>query len=227
MRRADRLFQIIQFLRTRRLTTARWLSEKLEVSERTIYRDIQDLIKSGVPVDGEAGVGYILRKEYDLPPIMLDLGELTSLVIGAKMASSLGGNIKQNAEKALSKLNSILPAKRQNDMTNIQVYAPFVENRYGTMIDLFNHAIHKKRMLSIQYQKPQDNLAENRTIYPLGLFFWNDRWTMVGWCLLRNSFRHFRLDRIGEYMLLDDTFTLSKEQNLETFFSLVIPKPKY
>lgn len=223
MRRADRLFQIIQFLRSRRLTTASWLAEKLEVSERTIYRDMQDLISTGVPIDSEADIGYVLHKDYDLPPIMFDLDELTSLVIGARMAISLGGKTKANAEKALSKLHSAMPHKQQRQMDNIQIYFPSIAHiQYGTMIDLLNQAICQKRVVTISYQKPQDTESHTRAIYPLGIFFWSDKWTMVAWCLLKNDFRHFRLDRIKHYQLTDQTFTLDQHQTLAAFFSQMV-----
>ncbi|WP_392560330.1 helix-turn-helix transcriptional regulator [Orbus mooreae] len=223
MRRADRLFQIIQFLRTRQLTTASWLAEKLEVSERTIYRDMQDLISSGVPIDSEAGIGYILHKDYDLPPIMFDMDELTSLVIGAHMAISLGGKTQINAEKALSKLHSAMPHKQQRQIEKIQIYTPSFERiQYGTMIDSLNQAICQKIIVTVDYQKPQDNSSQQRSIYPLGIFFWGDKWTMVGRCLLRDKFRHFRLDRIKHYQLTDQCFTLNQEQTLQKFFSQII-----
>lgn len=223
MRRADRLFQIIQFLRSRRLTTAKWLAERFELSERTIYRDIQHLICTGVPIEGEAGVGYIIRKEYSLPPLMFNLDEITSLVIGSKMAMSLGGNIHKYAETALSKLNSTLPIEQQQQINDIKVFSPMKRSANGEKLTLFNQAIREKRSLLIYYQKPHDTIPIAREIYPLGLFFWHDKWTMVGWCLLRESFRHFRLDRITSFQLLNQSFTLTKEQSLDTFFSLVIP----
>ena len=94
MRRADRLFEIIQILRRRNLTRARDLAQKLEVSERTIYRDVQDLMASGVPIDGEAGVGYVLRKGFDLPPLMFDEQEIEALVLGevARAVLACGGD---------------------------------------------------------------------------------------------------------------------------------------
>jgi predicted DNA-binding transcriptional regulator YafY len=88
MRRADRLFEIIQFMRQRQLTRARDLAEKLEVSERTIYRDIADLMASGVPIEGEAGIGYVLRAGYDLPPLMFKEAEIEALVLGARIVQS-------------------------------------------------------------------------------------------------------------------------------------------
>ena len=90
MRRADRLFQIIQLLRRRKVVTARELAERLEVSERTVYRDVRDLVASGTPIDGEAGVGYTLRPGYDLPPLMFDHAEIEALVLGARLVEGFG-----------------------------------------------------------------------------------------------------------------------------------------
>src|SRR5262245_3605323 len=107
MRRADRLFQIIELLRGRRLTTARTLAERLEVSERTIYRDVRDLMLSGVPIEGEAGVGYALRKGFDLPPLMFDREELDALVLGARFVQAWGGSdLSEAARRALFKIEA-------------------------------------------------------------------------------------------------------------------------
>ncbi|XKM14185.1 YafY family protein [Orbaceae bacterium ac157xtp] len=221
MRRADRLFQIIQFLRGRRLTTAQWLAERLEVSERTIYRDMQDLILSGVPIDSEAGVGYVLHKDYNLPPLMFDKEEIASLVIGTKMACALGGKTQRNAESALSKLYSVLPKKQQQNIDDIKVFTPnFGYKNYGLMIEVFHLAISQKSVIQLHYQKKEDTVPISRKIYPLGLFFWFDKWTLVAWCLLRNDFRHFRLDRIFDYQLTDQNYELTDEQTLNKFFSI-------
>src|SRR5690606_18867897 len=105
MRRADRLFQIVQFLRSRRLTTAQWLASRLDVSVRTIYRDIQDLSLSGVPIEGEAGVGYMLRHSMDLPPLMFERSEIEALAIGARMVNGWGDpELQRAAESALAKI---------------------------------------------------------------------------------------------------------------------------
>ncbi len=110
MRRADRLFQIVQSLRGGRLVTARQLSERLEVSERTIYRDVADLVGSGVPVEGEAGVGYILRDGFDLPPLMFTRDEIVALVAGARLIRAWGGqDMARAAEEALVKITAFLP----------------------------------------------------------------------------------------------------------------------
>ncbi|HEY7819739.1 MAG TPA: HTH domain-containing protein, partial [Vicinamibacteria bacterium] len=113
MRRADRLFQIIQWLRgRRRAVTAAWLAEQLQVSERTVYRDIRDLMASGTPIEGEAGVGYRLSRDYELPPLMFDPAELEALVLGARLAAAIGDeSLVRPARSALSKIEAALPAQ--------------------------------------------------------------------------------------------------------------------
>ena len=124
MRRADRLFQIVQYLRGGRLTTARSLAQRLEVSERTIYRDIADLIGSGVPIEGEAGVGYIMRAGYDVPPLMFTQAEVTALVAGARMARAWGGlEMARAAEEALVKINAVLPDAARDRSEQVQIHA--------------------------------------------------------------------------------------------------------
>src|SRR6185369_13792433 len=125
MRRADRLFEIVQILRGRRLTTARYLAERLHVSERTIYRDVQDLSLSGVPVLGEAGVGYALKKGFDLPPLMFDYDEVEALLIGARMASAYGSQeLAKSAVRAMEKIAAVLPDNRRAALETTQVYVP-------------------------------------------------------------------------------------------------------
>lgn len=220
MRRADRLFEIIQLLRNRKLTTAKWLSERLEVSERTIYRDIQDLMSTGVPIDSAAGMGYVLHKDYDLPPLMFSLPEITSMVIGIKMAISLGGKMAHSAESALSKINTVLPPALKSSLQNTHIYTPpFYENEpAGDMIMDLNRAIQNQLMVEIYYQKPAQNSPESRIVYPLGIFFWKDRWTFATWCTLRQQFRSFRLDRMHHLTILENTFKLEKHQTLNAFF---------
>lgn len=220
MRRADRLFQIIQHLRGRKLTTARWLAEKLEVSERTIYRDIQDLMSTGVPIDGEAGLGYILRKTYDLPPLMFDANELTTLVLGARMVASLGGTMKTHAEQVLSKLNAALPDQAKKTMDSVPVYVPNDQYRqYGAVIDTLNRAICQQSIVTLAYQKPDEIYASERQVYPLGVYCWQTRWILMAWCTRRQDFRQFRLDRMIRYHIESQTFTLEKSQHLDVYLN--------
>lgn len=223
MRRADRLFEIIQLLRTRKLTTAKWLSERLEVSERTIYRDVQDLISCGVPIDSAAGIGYVLHKDYDLPPLMFNLQEMTSLIIGIQMTLSLGGKVAQSAETALSKINHVLPKELRRAFQETHIYTPpfYEQETIGDHIAELNIAIQQSQVVELHYQKPQQSTPNIREVYPLGIFFWKDRWTLAAWCTLKNDFRHFRLDRMFHMKPLETIFKLEKDQTLQTFFKSV------
>src|SRR5579875_56505 len=125
MRRADRLFRIVQLLRAGRLQTARALAEKLQVSHRTIYRDVQDLQLSGVPIAGEAGVGYTLRRDFDIPPLMFDREEIAALVLGARMVETWGGTeLADAANRALRKIEAVLPANLRENIDDVLLYAP-------------------------------------------------------------------------------------------------------
>lgn len=204
MRRADRLFQIVQYLRAGRLMTARTLGERLEVSERTIYRDIADLQASGVPIDGEAGIGYLMRAGYDLPPLMFSREEMTALVIGARIVRAWGGaRMALAAEEALIKIEAVLPESERRQAGDVPVYAfDTAMHPVGREnLDRLNTAIAGRNLIEIDYEDLSGE-ATSRRIEPLGLFFWGKVWTLVAWCRLREDFRMFRVDRISR---LDDT----------------------
>ncbi|MDJ0950377.1 MAG: YafY family protein [Alphaproteobacteria bacterium] len=199
MRRADRLFQIVQYLRGGRLVTAATLAERLEVSERTIYRDIADLQASGVPIDGEAGVGYLLRDGYDLPPLMFSRDEIVSLVAGARLIRAWGGAaMARAAEEALVKIEAVLPDPERDraKQTEIHAFAPEMTPEVRTRIDELERAAEERRRLKLAYSDAEARQTE-RVVRPLGLWFWGKVWTLVAWCELRNDFRIFRLDRIA------------------------------
>ena len=154
MRRADRLFQIVQHLRGGRLVTARTLSERLEVSERTIYRDVADLMASGVPIDGEAGVGYILRSGYDLPPLMFTRDELAALTLGARFVKAWGGaRLALAAEEALVKIEAVLPEKerRAGVETNLFAMSFSLPDEVRRVVDHLDVAIRDRRRVHIVY----------------------------------------------------------------------------
>ena len=201
MRRADRLFQIVQYLRGGRLVTAAQLAEKLEVTTRTIYRDVADLIGTGVPIDGEAGVGYILRDGYDLPPLMFTTEEIIALVSGARMIRAWGGtSMAAAAEEALIKINAVLPesARARADEVKVNVLdAQTLPDTVRNRIDQVEQAASDCVLLDITYQD-EKGTASTRTIRPLGLWFWGKVWTIVAWCELRQNFRIFRLDRVED-----------------------------
>lgn len=223
MRRADRLFQIVQYLRGGRLVRARQLADRLEVSERTIYRDIADLQATGVPIDGAAGVGYILRDGYDLPPLMFTREEIVSLVAGARLIKAWGGaGMARAAEEALVKINAVLPKNLNTRADSVEIHAlafemtPEVRN----LIDLLETAANERKRLSINYQDAAGK-ETRRALRPLGLWFWGKVWTLVAWCELRDDFRMFRLDRIAAVLDTGETFRSEPGKTLKDFYRLM------
>lgn len=198
MRRADRLFQIVQYLRGGRLVTAHKLAERLEVSERTIYRDVADLIGTGVPIDGEAGVGYILRSGFDLPPLMFTRDEIVALVAGARVISTFGGAaMAQSSAEALVKIGAVLPEadRRRAEAVPIHAFADRTNTPDRSNLDDLGAAIEARDLLAITYVDQLGRQTERR-VRPLGLSFWGRTWTLIAWCERRNAFRMFRADRI-------------------------------
>ena len=198
MRRADRLFQIVQHLRGGRLLTARKLAETLEVSDRTIYRDIADLQASGVPIDGEAGVGYVMRAGFHLPPLMFTRDEIVSLVAGARLVQAWGGAAMAHAaEEALVKIAAVLPEAEKARAAAVEIHAmswemtPELRDR----VDAIERAVERRKRLALSYVDAVGTPTE-RTVHPLGLLFWGKVWTLAAWCELRTDFRMLRLDRI-------------------------------
>ncbi|MBD3755985.1 MAG: YafY family transcriptional regulator [Gammaproteobacteria bacterium] len=220
MRRADRLFQIVQHLRGGRLVRARQLSEWLEVSERTIYRDIADLQASGVPIDGAAGVGYILRSGYDLPPLMFSRDEITALMAGARLIRAWGGaEMARAAEEALVKIDAVLPDNLRESVSEVGIFAiaPEMTEELRLRIDLLERASTRRARLQVLYED-KEGLASERTLRPLGLWFWGKVWTLVAWCELRNDFRMFRLDRMQTIADTGETFRKEPGKTLQDFY---------
>jgi len=220
MRRADRLFQILQFLRGGRLITAARLAEKLEVTPRTIYRDVAHLIGSGVPIEGEAGVGYIMREGYDLPPLMFTPEEITALVAGARLLQTWGGTrMAANAEEALVKIDTVLPdaLKAQVGQVPIHTIDPLGgKGDWRDLLDQIESGAETRPRLEMTY-RDETGAETSRVIRPLGVWFWGKVWTAVCWCELRDDFRMFRVDRIETLKPLD-RFQIEKGQRLQDFY---------
>ncbi len=220
MRRADRLFQIVQYLRGGRLVTASQLGERLEVSDRTVYRDIADLQASGVPIDGEAGVGYLMRDGYDLPPLMFSRDEIVALVAGARLIRAWGGaDMARAAEESLVKIETVLPEPERRRVAEIEIHAlaPEMTQAIRTRIDYIEKAVEARNRLTLAYQDAKEKPTK-RVVRPLGLWFWGKVWTLVGWCELRNDFRMFRLDRIDRMQKTGKPFRPERGKTLTDFY---------
>ena len=219
MRRADRLFAIVQYLRGRRLTTAAQLAQWLEVSERTIYRDVADLSASGVPIDGEAGVGYRIRAGFDLPPLMFTYDEIDALVIGARFVESWGGQgLAGGARSALAKIAAALPVEKRVALERSPLFAPgfFIDPRPGERLEALRRAVAERYFADLDY-KAADGQVTHRRVRPLGLYFWGDAWTLGAWCDLRGDFRNFRLDRMDALQVANVRYPDEAGKRLEDY----------
>ncbi|HEX4037979.1 MAG TPA: YafY family protein [Acidobacteriaceae bacterium] len=223
MRRADRLFRIVQLLRGGRLQTARSLAEKLQVSHRTIYRDVQDLQLSGMPITGEAGVGYTLRRDLDIPPLMFDREEIAALVLGARMVEAWGGTeLTEAANRALRKIEAVLPPALRENIDDVLLYAPALRAPADLRrkLDALHTAAQQRRILLLAYSR-EDGQPSVRRVHPLALYFWGGTWTLAAWCELRIDFRSFRVDRIEHVDTLEEHFTPRPGQTLADFLRKV------
>ena len=208
MRRADRLFQIVQLIRGRRLTTAAFLAQRLEVSERTVYRDVADLQRQGVPIEGEAGVGYRLGAGFDLPPLMFTQDEATALVASARLARSwIDEAMARDVDAALGKILSVLPPAARASAESLALYAPALVLDRATRAHLqtLREAVQSRHKLRMDYNDVAGS-ASQRIVRPLGCFYWGKVWTFSAWCELRDDFRAFRLDRIHAVTVLPERF---------------------
>ena len=227
MRRADRLFQIVQLIRGRRLTTAAHLAQRLEVSERTIYRDVADLQHQGVPIEGEAGVGYRLGSGFDLPPLMFTHDEARALVASVRMAQAWQDPaLAQAAEVALGKIMSVLPPAARAAAQAMAVYAPPIglEPAVQATLQTLREAVQARRKLQLDYSDVSGQ-PSRRVVRPLGCFYWGKVWTLAAWCESREAFRNFRLDRIADVKGLDSIFRDEAGKTLADFLRLMGAKP--
>jgi len=208
MRRADRLFQIVQLIRGRRLSTAQFLAKRLEVSERTVYRDVADLMAQGVPIEGEAGVGYRMGPGFDLPPLMFSHEEAQALVASVRIAHPrLDAALSDQADAALSKILAVLPAAARAAAESLALYAPAIpfDTKTRARLEALRLATEARRLVTIRYVDLKERLSE-RTLRPLGCFYWGAVWTLAAWCESRDAFRNFRIDRIEQLDVQGQTF---------------------
>jgi predicted DNA-binding transcriptional regulator YafY len=225
MRKAERLFQLLTLLRGRRtVITARQLAQALEVSERTIYRDMQALSLSGIPIEGEAGIGYRLKPGFSVPPLMFSLSELEAILLGVRMVQRWAdAELGAAGDSALHKIRAVLPDRLHFEHTIkpewllVPEYSQGENARFGQQL---RSAIKDQLIVKITY-KDQQSQQSSRNIWPLGLVFWGNVWTLVSWCELREQYRSFRLDRIASLETTDKPYDQSTGISLENYINKV------
>lgn len=207
MARSDRLLSLTQALRRRRNpVTAATLAEEMRVSERTIYRDIASLQASGVPVRGEAGLGYLLESGFDLPPLMFTPEECEALMLGARFVRQRGDiALKRVIDDAIAKIEAALPANLRLALREASLYAPFFGTMPADAIDTeeLRRAVRENRKIRIHYRDLQEQETE-RVLWPILLGYFERSRGLVAYCELRQDYRHFRTDRILRLDILSE-----------------------
>jgi predicted DNA-binding transcriptional regulator YafY len=209
MRRADRLFDIIQVLRTaQRPTTAAALAEHLEVTVRTVYRDVATLQARRVPIEGAPGLGYVLRRGFDLPPLMFTTEEVDAIAVGMGLVRRLRDPALQDAASAvLAKIAAVLPDATRRYFSA----APFFVSEGSAVVpdgvDLseIRSSIRDRHKLRLAYRDEQARLT-HRTVWPIAMAYYVDVTLVAAWCELRSDYRHFRVDRIEALAVLEEQF---------------------
>lgn len=208
MPRTDRLFELIQILRDGRLHRAQDLADRLEVSVRTIYRDMDTLVASGVPIAGERGLGYMATAAITLPPLNLTMTELEALHLGmAIVGEAADEELSRSAASLSAKIDAVLPEDRRTPPTawGFAVY-PFADAARGFRhMPAIRAAVRARQKLRITYVK-DDGTQSDRVIRPLQLDYWGRVWTVTAWCEMREGFRVFRIDRIDTLRVLPQLF---------------------
>jgi predicted DNA-binding transcriptional regulator YafY len=217
MSRADRLFRIVSILKQEKLVTARQLSQSLEVSERTIYRDISQLMTSGVLISGEPGLGYSLEHGFEMPALNFTIGELQALLLSARMMRTWADDeMADHAFNMLRKIEKAVPDSLRRTFDNLDLFVPSVAGTARDNLGPVRNALQAKRKIHMDYLNQKEELSQ-RTIQPLGLFFWGKVWTLVAWCEIRQDFRHFRVDRIQKLKILEENCEPSPGQTLKDY----------
>lgn len=219
MRRAERLFRLVNEMRTRGVSRASDLAEVFEVSPTTIYRDIAHLQASGLPIEGEAGIGYMLRPGFDLPNTTFSPDQLDALAMGLAFVERTGDpTLALAAREARAKLQAGLPDPEERLLAD----APFYNLQAGQgaeMLSTLRRAIRDRLVVQIAYQRP-DAGPSLREVQPLVVWNLTDGWMVSGWCRLRRDFRTFRHDRIADLSLTGARFEEDAETGLRAFMAL-------
>src|SRR5271165_4034733 len=222
MRRADRLFDILQALRAaRRPMTAATMPERLEVTARTIYRDIAALQAARIPIEGAPGLGYVLRRGFDLPPLMFTADEIDAITVGARLVRRLrDSGLRRAADSVLAKVTAALPDALRPAMSAAPFFVSDGSNAVpeGITLSDLRMAIRETRKLRIAYADAQGQCSE-RTIWPLAMAYYVDVTLLGAWCELREDFRNFRVDRIAGSVILDERFSTDGGRLIDRWFA--------
>jgi predicted DNA-binding transcriptional regulator YafY len=224
MNRTDRLVAMVMHLQGRRVVRAEELAHRFEITVRTVYRDIAALAEAGVPIVGEAGVGYTLVRGYNLPPVMLTADEAAALAVGAQMVRHFGdASLAEPMTSAIDKLRAVLPRDRQEHVDRLAQQTIIRSRPARTAADpaaqpwllSVQRSVAQRRVVRMIYRAGGASGETMRDVEPLGVVFYGGAWYLVAWCRLRKDFRHFRVDRVQRLELLPEQFPARPDFSLK------------
>lgn len=221
-RRADRLFRIVRQLQIHGQRTAEQLADTLEVSVRTIYRDMDALSASDVPIQAIVGEGYSLMAGWRLPAMQFTLEELEAVITGLRMVKTFGDDsLANDAMRVHERMLDALPEALRASSHEVNLHVPdfYVPSEASQWLSTVRHAIRDHHWLNMTYHDAEGKPSARR-IEPLGMFFWGKHWTLGAWCLLRQDFRHFRLERI-QTLTVDQAIATDQRHTLSAFLDSV------
>jgi predicted DNA-binding transcriptional regulator YafY len=219
MRRAERLFRLVRELRARSVSRAEDLAACFEISVRTVYRDIAHLQASGLPIEGEAGVGYILRPGFDLPAMTFTFEQIDALAVGLSFVEVAGdASLSLAAREVRAKLQAALPEPDKRKLENAPFFASRRQGPADPRLKTVREAIRKTQILNVSYTD-NDGKSSDRRVRPLAIWAFTDGWLFAGWCELRKDFRAFRLDRNSAITETGEQFAEEPDKSLQAYLS--------
>ena len=229
MNRIDRLHAILTHLQSKKKVTAQDIADRFNISLRTVYRDVKALEESGVPVIGEAGIGYSVMEGYRLPPVMFTREEASALIMGSKLAEQFTDqSIRKHFEGALFKIKAVLRGSDKDYVDTLTSHIHITERKFA-MGDEFGqqhlsniqHAIVNKRCVKIAYHSSYKEEQTTRIIEPIGLYYYGGSWHLIAWCALRKDYRDFRVDKINAFTITDECFDAASHPSLKEYIDQV------
>jgi len=230
MNRIDRLTAILIHLQTKRIVKAEEISERFEISLRTVYRDVKALMEAGVPIGSEAGKGYFIVDGYHLPPVMFNQEEASAMLLAGKLVEKMTDqSVRKAFESALIKIKAVLNEAEKDHLENlqsvIQIYRqpvpspqPEFPNNFLTDIQ---KAVVQKEVIQIEYYASSNSELTKREVEPIGLFYYSGGWHLIAWCRMRKDYRDFRADRIKTLQNTEKKFENQNLLSLQEYFQTV------
>ncbi len=228
MNRIDRLTAMLVHLQSKKVVKAEEMSDRFEISLRTVYRDVKALMEAGVPIGSEAGKGYFIVDGYHLPPVMFTQDEASSMLLAGKFVEKMGDkSMKAAFESAMFKIKAVLSDPEKDHLEQLHSYVevsvatrPVQHDFPDHFITEIQRAAVKKQVLEIEYSSNQEEHTK-REVEPIGLFYYSAAWHLIGWCRLRNGYRDFRADRIKNLTTTGKTFEGRNLMSLQEYFKTV------